>query len=127
MSAEGTPSLPALAREAPPGGSPLFAGARTAWHSHSRGQFLHVTEGSGLVHDRDGQTIAMRPGDTVYTPPVVWHWHGAMPDHFMTYLALADGEHDPSVADVDWGDLVLDSEYDTAVFVAMSGAEADGQ
>ena len=30
----------------------------------------------------------MRPGDTVYTPPGEWHWHGAAPTHFMTHLAM---------------------------------------
>jgi quercetin dioxygenase-like cupin family protein len=44
-------------------------GARTAWHCHARGQTLHVTDGRGRVQSRDGHTIVMRPGDTVYTPP----------------------------------------------------------
>ncbi len=98
-------------------------GARTAWHSRSRGQTPDVTEGSGLVQDREGHTTAMRPGDTVYTPPVLWHWHGAMPDHIMTHLALADGEENPGVADVDWRNLVVNADYDTAVSAAMRGAE----
>ena len=29
-------------------------GARTAWHSHSTGQTLWVTDGAGLVQPRDG-------------------------------------------------------------------------
>jgi quercetin dioxygenase-like cupin family protein len=73
----------------------LSPGARTAWHCHVHGQTLHVTEGVGLVQTRDGQTIVMRPGDTVYTPPGVWHWHGAMPENFMTHLALADSSAEP--------------------------------
>ena len=44
-------------------------GARTAWHRHSLGQTLHVTDGIGLVQARGGEVRMMRPGDTVYTPP----------------------------------------------------------
>jgi quercetin dioxygenase-like cupin family protein len=84
-------------------------GARTAWHRHPNGQTLRVTDGLGIVQSRDGRTILMRPGDTVYTPPGVWHWHGAAPQSFMTHLAL-------SVAGgtVDWGEHVSDDEYAAA-------------
>lgn len=84
-------------------------GARTAWHVHENGQTLHVTDGVGIVQSRDGRTIVMRPGDTVYTPPGVWHWHGAAPNSFMAHLAL-------SVAggNVDWGEHVTGDEYDAA-------------
>lgn len=84
-------------------------GARTAWHRHTNGQTLHVTNGLGIVQSRDGQTIVMHPGDTVETPPNKWHWHGAAPDAFMTHLALslAGGK-------VEWGDHVSDDEYANA-------------
>jgi quercetin dioxygenase-like cupin family protein len=59
-------------------------GARTARHSHRVGQTLHVTEGIGVVATRD-RVIVMRPGDTVHTRPGQEHWHGALPDHFMTH------------------------------------------
>jgi len=89
-------------------------GARTAWHCHAHGQTLHVTDGQGLVQTRDGHTIVMRPGDTVYTPSGTWHWHGAAPDSFMTHLALSDSSAEADVADVEWGDHVSDDEYTTA-------------
>ncbi|GAB3599300.1 (R)-mandelonitrile lyase [Microbacterium tumbae] len=84
-------------------------GARTAWHVHAGGQTLHVTDGVGVVQAHGGETIVMRPGDTVQTPPGVWHWHGAAPGSFMTHLALstADGE-------VRWGAHVSDAEYAAA-------------
>ena len=88
-------------------------GARTAWHRHAYGQTLHVTDGHGLVQSRDGQTIVMRPGDTVFTPPGVWHWHGAAPDCFMCHLAMSDSSADRGVADVEWGSHVSDDEYAT--------------
>ncbi|MCW2747005.1 MAG: transcriptional regulator [Nocardioidaceae bacterium] len=82
--------------------------ARTAWHSHSLGQTLHVTDGFGIVATRD-TVIVMRPGDTVHTPPGEEHWHGALPDHFMTHLAMWEDD------DATWGDLVTDQEYEAAV------------
>lgn len=87
--------------------------ARTAWHSHSLGQTLHVTDGIGVVATRDA-VIVMRPGDTVHTPPGEEHWHGALPDHFMTHLAMWEDD------DATWGDLVTDDEY----AAATAGARA---
>ena len=81
--------------------------ARTAWHSHSVGQTLHVTDGIGVVATRD-KVIIMRPGDTVHTPPGEEHWHGAVPDQFMTHLAIWEDD------DATWGDLVTDEEYAAA-------------
>src|SRR5205085_4489318 len=86
-------------------------GARTAWHAHAMGQTLHVTEGSGLVQSRDGEIVAMRPGDTVYTPPGEWHWHGAAPDHFMVHLAMWEGPGEGSGPETEWGAHVTDEEY----------------
>lgn len=84
-------------------------GARTAWHSHAVGQTLHVTEGVGLVQSRDGKVLEMHPGDTIYTPPGEWHWHGAAPDHFMTHLAMWEGPSEGEEST--WGAHVTDEEY----------------
>lgn len=81
--------------------------ARTAWHSHSLGQTLHVTEGIGIVATRD-RVIIMRPGDTVHTPPGEEHWHGAIAGQFMTHLAMWEDDH------VTWGEHVSDDEYAAA-------------
>lgn len=87
-------------------------GARTAWHCHAVGQTLHVTEGIGLVQVRGGGVLEMRPGDTVYTPPGEWHWHGAAPAHFMTHLALWEAPApDADVPESEWGEHVTDAEY----------------
>ena len=83
--------------------------ARTAWHTHACGQTLHVTDGVGLVQSRGGDVVVMRPGDTVYTPPGEWHWHGAAPTHFMTHLAM--WEAPPEGPESEWGALVTDGEY----------------
>jgi quercetin dioxygenase-like cupin family protein len=76
-------------------------GAHSAWHRHVMGQTLRVTEGVGYVRSRGGEVVVMHPGDTVYTPPGEWHWHGAAPDQFMCHLALSESSGDPAVPDVD--------------------------
>ncbi|GAA3612382.1 cupin domain-containing protein [Nonomuraea rosea] len=85
--------------------------SRTAWHRHAAGQTLHVTEGIGLVQSRGAEIVVMRPGDTVYTPPGEWHWHGAAPDHFMAHLAMWESTGDPGVPETEWGEQVTDEEY----------------
>src|SRR6266511_6075786 len=49
--------------------------AHTAWHRHSLGQTLYVTEGEGFVQARGGPLIRIMPGDIVVTPPNESHWH----------------------------------------------------
>ena len=86
--------------------------ARTAWHTHAMGQTLHVTDGIGLVQSRGGDVVVMGPGDTVYTPPGEWHWHGAAPEHFITHLALWEGPApDSGQPETQWGEHVTDDEY----------------
>jgi quercetin dioxygenase-like cupin family protein len=86
--------------------------ARTAWHTHACGQTLHVTDGIGLVQSRGGEVVVMRQGDTVYTPPGEWHWHGAAPTHFMVHLAMWEAPPPGSDrAETEWGDQVTDDEY----------------
>lgn len=85
-------------------------GARTAWHSHTIGQTLVVTDGLGLHQTRGGTVEQIRAGDVVVTPADVWHWHGAAADHYMTHLSITesagDGRPNPQ-----WGDQVSDEEY----------------
>ena len=79
-------------------------GARTAWHSHSRGQTLYVTEGEGVVQSRGEPILALRPGDVTHTAADEWHWHGAASDHFMTHISITEGG-------ADWGAHVTEAEY----------------
>ena len=76
-------------------------GARTAWHSHPRGQTLYVLVGRGLVQSRGGEVIEIQSGDLIHTPPGEEHWHGAAPDHFMLHLALWEVDDDGGSAT--WG------------------------
>ena len=79
-------------------------GARTAWHSHSSGQVLHVTEGAGLVQSRGGTREAIRAGESVTAGPGEWHWHGAAPGTFMTHFAVSAGP-------TEWAEHVTDDDY----------------
>ncbi len=82
-------------------------GARTAWHAHPRGQVLHVTEGAGLVQQRGGEVEQIGAGDTVWTGPGEWHWHGAGPGTFMTHLAVQQAVDGKTA---EWGTHVI-GEY----------------
>lgn len=87
-------------------------GARTAWHSHPKGQTLYVTDGIGLVSDRGGDVVEIRPGDVVYTGPGEEHWHGATPDRFMAHVAMQEADDEGQV--VTWLEHVTDEEYGAA-------------
>ena len=87
-------------------------GARTHWHSHPAGQTLHVTEGVGVVVNRDGTVILLHAGDTVYTPPGEEHWHGATAGTFLSHLALT--EVAPGEEPATWLEAVTDEAYEAA-------------
>jgi quercetin dioxygenase-like cupin family protein len=84
-------------------------GARTAWHTHPKGQTLYVTDGIGLVGKRDGETEEIRPGDVVFIKPDEEHWHGATPDRFMAHVAMQEADEEGKV--VTWLKHVTDEEY----------------
>lgn len=83
-------------------------GARTAWHSHPRGQILIVTEGLGRVQLWGEPVQVVRAGDVVRIPAGVKHWHGASPDEAMTHVAVQeylDG------STVQWAEQVSATQY----------------
>jgi quercetin dioxygenase-like cupin family protein len=89
----------------------LFApGARTAWHSHARGQTLHVTQGIAWVQSRGEVKVELHAGQTVYCPPGEEHWHGAAPGSLMQHLAMLDNADDPDTTTT-WLEHVSDEEY----------------
>ena len=91
-------------------GSVYFApGARTCWHRHPIGQVLLVTEGTGLVQRRGGETETIRTGDTVRIEAGEWHWHGAAPNVAMTHLAIEELPEDGRTAEL--AEPVTDAEY----------------
>lgn len=83
-------------------------GARSAWHSHPLGQTLVVTSGVGRVQQWGKDVQEIRPGDVIWTPPGVKHWHGAAPETAMTHIAIQeclDGKP------VEWMEKVSDVQY----------------
>ncbi len=83
-------------------------GARTAWHTHPFGQTLIVTTGMGWAQREGGPVEEMRPGDVVWFPPGVKHWHGATPTTAMTHIAVQEALDGRNVV---WMQKVTDEEY----------------
>jgi len=103
---------PLFQRKAPSrvsGGSVTFEpGARSAWHTHPLGQTLIVTAGTGWVQQEGGPKQEIKPGDVIWTPPGVRHWHGATAINGMTHIAITealDGKN------VEWMEKVTDAQY----------------
>lgn len=98
---------PAPARAA--GASVTFEpGARTAWHTHPLGQTLIVTAGCGWAQSEGSPKQEIRPGDVVWFPPGVRHWHGAALTTAMTHIAIQEA---PDGKVVDWMEHVTDEQY----------------
>jgi quercetin dioxygenase-like cupin family protein len=91
------------------GGLVSFApGARSAWHTHPAGQMLIVTAGTGWVQEEGGEKREIKPGDVIWTPPGVKHWHGATATTSMSHIAITnivDGRN------VDWLEKVSEDQY----------------
>lgn len=83
-------------------------GARTAWHTHPLGQTLYVVQGVGLVQQDGGSAMEIRPGDIVWIPPGLKHWHGATSRTPMAHLGFSEALDGKSV---DWLEKVSDAEY----------------
>ena len=83
-------------------------GARSAWHTHPLGQTLIVTVGLGWAQVEGEAIEEIRPGDVIWFPPGVKHWHGASPATAMSHIAITDAL-DGKVAD--WMEKVSDEQY----------------
>ena len=65
----------------------------------------------GYVQQEGQVRQSIRPGDTVWIPPKVKHWHGATPDTGMSHIAIAEAL-DGNV--VEWLEQVTDEDYGQA-------------
>ena len=83
-------------------------GARTAWHTHPLGQTLLITAGLGWVQREGGPIEEVRPGDVVWFPPGLKHWHGATPTTPLTHVAIQEAFEGRNV---DWLEKVSDEQY----------------
>lgn len=86
-------------------------GGRSMWHTHPLGQALVVTAGTGWVQQAGGKKQLIKPGDVIWTPPGVKHWHGATATTGMTHMAIQeslDGKN------VEWLEPVSQAQYEAA-------------
>jgi quercetin dioxygenase-like cupin family protein len=81
------------------------AGARSAWHSHDRGQLLLVEEGRMRTQKRGQAIKELGVGESDYTAPNVVHWHGAVPGQPLVQINVGFG------GDTKWLEKVTDAEY----------------
>jgi quercetin dioxygenase-like cupin family protein len=103
------PLFPARAPARTSGGHVTFEpAARTAWHTHPLGQTLIVTSGSGWLQRWDGPKQELKPGDVVWIPPGVKHWHGATETTAVTHIAIQEAMDGKAV---DWLEKVSDAQY----------------
>ena len=80
-------------------------GARTAWHSHDRGQLLMVEEGRMRAQQRGQPIKEFGAGESEYTAPNVVHWHGAAAGQALVQLNVGFG------GGAKWFEDVSDAEY----------------
>ena len=87
-------------------------GCRNNWHIHKAtkggGQTLVCVGGRGYYQEWGKEPIELRPGDSVYIPAGVKHWHGAAPDSWFSHLAIEVPGKDTSN---EWLEPVSDKEY----------------
>lgn len=82
--------------------------ARSNWHTHPYGQLLIIASGKGRVQEWGQPVQEVFPGDLVWFPAGVKHWHGAVPDQPMSHYAIQE-EQDGQAAN--WLEKVTDEQY----------------
>jgi quercetin dioxygenase-like cupin family protein len=94
-------------------------GARTNWHRHANGQLLVCTDGVGLVGTRDGRTVLLSAGESVWTPANEEHFHGGTSDNMMCHYAILDAAGEGEATS--WLEPVSDQQYAAAHSSARAG------
>ncbi|WP_025660860.1 cupin domain-containing protein [Rhizobium sp. IBUN] len=77
----------------------LDPGTITRWHTHPRGQLLHVLTGRGLAQREGGAVEELRTGDAIWFTAGEKHWRGAGRDNPFSYISLQATE---AGRNVDW-------------------------
>jgi quercetin dioxygenase-like cupin family protein len=80
-------------------------GARSAWHSHEKGQLLLVEEGRMRTQKRGQGVKELGVGESDYTGPNLVHWHGAVPGQALVQINVGFG------GETKWLEKVTDAEY----------------
>lgn len=87
------------------------SGARSAWYTHPLGQNLIVTTGVGWIQQEGGEKIVIKPGDVIWTPPGVKHWHGATKNTGLMHLAIQEVQDGKNF---EWLEPVTDEQYEAS-------------
>jgi len=80
-------------------------GARTAWHSHDKGQLLWVEDGRLRTQIKGGPVRELGAGESDYTGPNIAHWHGATAGQALVQINIGFG------GETKWMEKVSDAEY----------------
>ena len=87
-------------------------GCRNHWHIHRAekggGQILLCTDGRGWYQEWKQEARALFPGDVVFIPAGVKHWHGAARDSWFSHVAFEAPGEDCSN---EWLEPVDDEQY----------------
>jgi quercetin dioxygenase-like cupin family protein len=83
-------------------------GGRTAWHTHPAGQILIIMSGRGWAQCEGGPREEVAPGDCVWFPAGIRHWHGATDTTAMSHFALTESLGGTGVT---WLEQVTDAQY----------------
>ena len=81
------------------------AGARSAWHSHDKGQLLMVEQGRMRTQKRGQAVKEFGVGESDYTGPSVVHWHGAAKNQALVQINVGFG------GETKWMEKVSDADY----------------
>jgi quercetin dioxygenase-like cupin family protein len=80
-------------------------GARSAWHSHDKGQLIFVEQGRARTQKKGQPMKELALGESDYTGPNVVHWHGATPGDRFVQIAVGFG------GEIKWLQKTTDDEY----------------
>jgi quercetin dioxygenase-like cupin family protein len=73
------------------------AGARSYWHAHDAALVLLLEQGRGRFQLQGQKVQEFLPGQPVFLPGGVPHWHGASPNEGLTWVAVTVGGRDVKV------------------------------
>ncbi|ALV25409.1 Cupin domain-containing protein [Campylobacter iguaniorum] len=89
--------------------------SRTDWHTHSKGQALVITAGSGIYKSWGKRARIIEPGDIVKINPDEKHFHAGGATTWMAHLSIMDANDNKTV----WLEKVSDEEFKNAVAEAI--------
>lgn len=91
-------------------------GSRSAWHTHTAGQTLIVTDGEIITKVPGHKASIAKKGDVISCPPDVKHFHGATDKSKGSHIAITQEKNGKNTQ---WLELVSDEEYKQAINEAI--------